>query len=164
LVLFQSGSNVEINTDNVSKNMKYKYLILTGILILIIVVIVYLYKSIPDFKPKVKIVEINSSKLNEKLYLKKKNWGMTGDAQVIVVSGSPERDFEPNTNKEYVYEGFSPFFYNFNDDTLDLYVSYESKIPIELHTKIRINQIVLGSLELQRLDSNHSYQGLKKIE
>lgn len=150
-------------TNNVYKNMKYKYFVLSVILIFIIVV-VYMYQSIPDFDPKVKIIEINSNKLNEILYLKKKNWGMTGDAQVIVVSGSEESEFEPDTNKEYVYKGFSPFFYKFNEDTLNLYVSHESKIPSELQTKIIIKQIVLGTYYLRSLDTNQSYQGLKKFE
>lgn len=150
-------------TNNECKKMKYKYPILSVILILIVVV-AYMFNSAPEFEPKVKIIEINSNKLNEKLYLKKKNWGMTGDAQVIVVSGSDETEFEPDTNKEYVYNGFSPFFYKFNEDTLQLYVSHESKIPNELRSKIIINQIVLGSLELRRLDTNENYQGLKKFE
>ena len=91
-----------------------KYIIVIGIFLLIFITfLLYLYFRLPDLGPKVSLVEIYSINFEENIYIKKKVWGLLGNDQVIVVSKSNESSFEPDINREYVFKGLSPFFYNF---------------------------------------------------
>jgi hypothetical protein len=136
-------------------------LILTGLLLTLLS---YLYFNLPDYKPKVSIVSIYSERFDERIALKKKVWGVTGDHQVIVVSKSADDEFQADENREYVFEGFLPLFYRFERDTLHLYVRKASKVPDAMPTKITINQVVLNNTEMIELAEKYRELGLKKIE
>ncbi len=107
------------------------------------------------------MIEIYSEKYNQKLYIKKKTWGLTVDRLAIVISSSSDKNFIPIPDKEYIYESSSPFYYSFQNDTLNVYVSKESKVPSELKTNIYIKQVITGTLILRKLSKNYRENGLK---
>ena len=122
-----------------------------------------MYLRIPDLGPNVSVVEIYSSNFGEKVFIKRKVWGITGNHEITVVSKSDNKSFEPNDDNEYVFKG-SPIFYNFINDTLNIYVPLESKKPIGMTTKIKINQIVLSNPKLMNLMHDYKEKGLRKVE
>lgn len=144
--------------------MRIFLIIAVSIIVLAAAFFLYLYTKIPSFDPKIAKVQLHSHTRSETIFIKKKVWGLTGDHQVIVVSKSPEDNFEPDEKTEYVYKGLSPFFYKFENDTLNLYVMKESKVPNELSTSFVINQIVLENPEMMDLIHSHQKQRLETIE
>lgn len=144
--------------------MKKIYVITSLFVIFVIIIFLYLFMKIPDFEPKVTIVEIYSTRLDEKLFIKKKNWGITGDAQVIVLSKLSSEIFEPDTNRELIFKGLSPLFYNFSNDTLNLYVTQKSEVPKGFSTNIIINQHLLTNPEIMKLMKDYKDKGFKKID
>lgn len=143
-----------------------RILLILGVALIlgIIFFFTFLYVNIPSLAPKISKVEIYSQTFGEKIFIKKKNWGLTGDQQVIVVGKSPDDAFEPNAAAEYVYIGLSPFFYKFENDTLNLYVMKESRTPPKLSTKLTISQIILKNPEMMDLIEHFQEKGLKIIE
>lgn len=146
--------------------MKKKILIITIIISIIIFLIsifllTYIYFDIHDLGPVVEIREIRSKNQTDKLYLKKKNLGITGDNQVIVISGSPDKNFEPDSTKNYIYKGLNPFYYSLSNDTLKIITEIESNVPKELKTSIVIQQISAGYMKLQELRKNYKEKGLE---
>lgn len=144
--------------------MKTILLILVVFLFVIVLVLIYIYVKLPGFKPEVTIIEIDSEQANEKIYIKRKVWGISADHRIVVISISPETDFEPNPNQEYVYKGFSPIFYRFVNDTLELFVNKLANIPSKMPTEIKINQIVLSNSEMMSLMEDYEGRGLSLIE
>ena len=160
--------DVECKQDGIKnkfmKNCMKTFILIIVILLLIIVAfLIYTYFRLPDYQPKVSIIEIYSSNFEEKIFIKRKVWGITGDDGIIVISKSSNKSFEPNTDSEYVFAGLSPFFYSFRNDTLNIYVGKESKKPIEMNTRIKINQIVLTNPEIMKLMENYKEKGLNKV-
>lgn len=142
--------------------MKIILILIITIALIIVAILVYTYFVFPNLGPIVRTIEVKSSISQEKIYIKKKQWGLTGDAQVIVVSESSEEEFEPNENTEYVYRGLLPFFYKFENDTLNLYVRKKSGIPNNKF-KVIINQIELTNSQMMELMTTYEQKGLKKI-
>jgi hypothetical protein len=107
--------------------------------------------------------KIYSKKLKEVLYIKMKNWGLLGDAQVILITKSLENNFEPNPKTEYIYRGLISFIYQFKDDTLTIYCKNRSEIPSELNTGIVIRQIEMGDVELDDIKEKY-LNGLRSLD
>ena len=143
--------------------MKALLIVIIILVLAITAFLLYVYFIITDLGPQVKVVEVYSSNLEERIFIKKKNWGLLGNDQIIVISKSDDKSFEPDSTKEYIFKGLSPFFYNFKNDTLNLYIEKESNVPSELFFKIKINQILLSNLKLMELYSNYKEKGLKKL-
>jgi hypothetical protein len=143
--------------------MKRIYIVLAFV-ILIVSLLVYVSKKFPDYSVNVEMIEIYSEKYNQKLYIKKKTWGLTGDRLAIVISSSSDKNFIPFPDKEYIYESSSPFYYSFQNDTLNVYVSKESKVPSGLKTNIYIKQVITGTLILRELSKNYREKGLKTFD
>jgi hypothetical protein len=144
--------------------MNKRILILSVTIIIILIpifLITYIYINFPDLKPVVEIKEIRSKIHTDKLYIKKKQWGITGDHQLIVISGSPDENFEPDSNKDYIYKGLEPFYYSFSNDTLKITANIESNVPKEMKTSIVIQQISTGYMKLQELRKNYKEKGLE---
>lgn len=64
-----------------------------------------------------------------KLYIKSKNWGVTGDHQLTMISTEDEREFEIDSTKQIIFNGLEPFLYKVSNDTLFLTLRQRSKIP-----------------------------------
>ncbi len=87
----------------------------------------------------------------EHLYLKKLNWGITGDSQILAISKDDSDVIDKNSKDEYILEGLQEIFYKQNKDTLTLYVRNKFKIPKFFNTKVIIRQVVLENPEFEDL-------------
>jgi len=142
-------------------------IIVGSIIVAIIVLLIgywYLYEFVSGYEPYTAIKKIYSQKYNETLYLKKKNWGVTGDYQIIIVTKTPGKIFEPNEKNDYVYKGLLSFFYEFHNDTLDIYTRRKSKIPESFDSKVVINQIEISNAEMSGLYTNYKSMGLNELQ
>lgn len=91
------------------------------------------------FAPTYKRIELSSMN-TEKIYIKSKNWGVTGDHQLTVISTDDEREFEIDSTRQIVFEGLTPFLYKVSNDTLFLTVSKTSEIPFGFNSRWTIIQ------------------------
>lgn len=144
--------------------MKLFIIVIVSLAVIVLAFLWCAYTRLPDYKATISKVEIYSNNLDERIFIKEKVWGVSANHRVIVVSKSPENDFQPNENCEYVFKGSLPFFYKFENDTLNLYVRRKSTVPEKLSTNIQINQIVLSNPEMMALMDNYGEKGLKTIQ
>lgn len=142
-----------------------KRTILVLIMLLSALFLCYLYLSImaPDYEPTFTIKEIESINTGEKIYLKKKVWGISSDHHIRVISVSDEEKFEPNANDEYLYKGTTPFFYTVNGDTLKVFVRKASEVPPNFNSKIKVEQIILDNPDMMNLFSEHEVMGINRF-
>lgn len=90
-------------------------------------------------------------KSGEVIYLKKKNWGLTFDHQVSVISNSDKNEWKPDSTKEYVFKGLEPFFYKFSNDSLILFTRLNAEVPPNFNSKIQIVQKQLPNSQIMDL-------------
>lgn len=132
-----------------------------------IFLIAYLYyDATQDNGVVYNIKEIHSNDLNTSIFIKQKVWGLTNDNQTIIISKSSAKKFSPDYTTDYIYEGLSPFYYKFYQDTLFVYIMEKSKIPQSLKTEIEIVQTELANPEMMRLIKNDQFkkEGLHTFE
>jgi hypothetical protein len=127
-------------------------LILSSILLLIY----FLFdQSVGDLgKPTYRIIPILSQDKKSTIYIKAKNWGVTDDHQLTVITASPEKEFEPDSTKEILFKGLGPFLYKSNKDTLFLYVVKKSHIPEGFRSKWIITQIEIDNSKMIALSKD----------
>lgn len=80
-------------------------------------------------KPHYNKEQIYFPKKNTSLYLKSKNWGLTADHKVSVISTSSELEFEPDSISEYIFQGFGGLVFKTVSDTLKVYTTQKPNIP-----------------------------------
>ena len=98
----------------------------------------------PALKPSYQTTEIKSEQFTDKLFIKTKNWGMTGDSKITTISLVENIDFDKTqSDTYYIFEGLDPFFYRQSDDSLILYCMTRIKVPKNFNTKWKIilNQV-----------------------
>lgn len=86
----------------------------------------------------------------EDIYIKKINWGITGDAQKTAISTSKRNIFD-DQESDYTYNGLTELFYKTSGDTLLLYVRDEFKRPGRWDSDIIVKQIVLDNPQFMHL-------------
>ena len=111
-----------------------------------------------DANGRYSIAELSSNNTQSRIYIKKKVWGMTNDNQIIVISGTNEKEFVADKSKNYIYEGIMPFFYKLQGDTLSIYTMVASKVPIDLKTNFNIVQIELENPQMMDLIEHDNYK------
>jgi hypothetical protein len=137
--------------------MKKIILIASTILFLSIVGwLLFINNAVPEIKPIYKQIEIKSKKNNESLFIRQKTWGMTSDNNIIAISNSSKNKFEMDS--DYIYQGYSVFFYRHIEDSLFVYVSKKVEVPPKFFTKFKILQIQLSNTELMNLLANDAYK------
>ena len=83
-----------------------------------------------------KIKPITSDKVNEMIFIKTKNWGLTGDNQITFISPDSNFDFnKKDSNDHYIFIGLEPFFYKQSNDSLILYLRTKVNVPKNFKTK-----------------------------
>lgn len=103
--------------------------IIIGFLLFIGVVVYWFLSKLTDANaPTYNRVELVSEDYH-KLYIKSKNWGVTGDHQLTMISTEDEREFEIDSTKQIIFNGLEPFLYKVSNDTLFLTLRQRSKIP-----------------------------------
>src|SRR5699024_8170549 len=119
--------------------MRTVVIILSIIVFLLIGITGYLYMNLPEFDPNISVEKIYSKKYNESIYLKKKNWGITGNHQVIAISTPPDGNPDLNKKTDFIFKGLSNLFYKFENDTLHIYTNKASDVPSNFSSNIEIN-------------------------
>jgi hypothetical protein len=141
--------------------------IIIGLIIGIIIILAFIfYNAMPDYKAKYDVKEIKSQSVISPIFIKRKVWGITYDNQIIVISSSAEKEFNPDSTMDYIYQGLSPFYYKFYKDSLFIYTMKKSDVPQNLKTGIKIVQVELENPEMMRLIKNDQYkaEGLNTFE
>jgi hypothetical protein len=111
-------------------------------------------------KPSYKSKKLVFDKNGAKLYLKSKNWGLTGDHSVTVLSLNPETEFHPDTTKEYVFHGDKIIYRQTNDSLIVYYGELKSK-PKIFNSPVKLKFI--ESNDYQSLNEQ-VLKGLQKFE
>ena len=87
------------------------------------------------------------------LYLKSKNWGLTGDHKITVISTKSDFEFQPDSISEYIFHGFSGIIYKVENNTLKIYSHQKPKIPPKFESEINVELIeVKNNAELNKLN------------
>jgi len=103
---------------------------------------------------------------NEKtsLYLKSKNWGLTADHQISVISTKPDFEFQPDSISEYIFHGFGGIIYKAENDTLKIYSTQKPKVPQKFESEINVEIIeIKDNLEWIKLNDKIK-SGYQKFE
>ena len=132
----------ELSMANITMNRKTLNLISLVSLPLLLVIGIRCQQSSMLEKigePQIKIIKL-SEKENKPLYFVKKNWGYTGDHQLIALTSKKPTDehWIANKSTDYVWEGEILIYYQQNDDTLKVWSNY---LP-DTTKKSSINQAI----------------------
>lgn len=135
-----------------------KIIIVFGIItVLGIVVFFVVDNTFPKYDPEFTVKEIHSNILKKDIYLKKKSWGISYDSEVVVISTSPEKHFEPDSTKDYIF--LDPeIFYKVSQDTLYIYTMSKAKKPEKFDSQFKIKQIRISNPEKMELMGNANYK------
>ncbi|MBB6501108.1 hypothetical protein [Pedobacter cryoconitis] len=132
--------------------MRVFLIILAVVLSIVSLALFLLLQAAGDFgKPTYRIIPILSQDRKFTIYIKAKNWGVTGDHQCTIISTSPEKEFEPDSTREIIFKELEPFLYKSNKDTLFLYVRKKSIIPKNIRSKWIIQQIETDNSKMMDL-------------
>ena len=129
-------------------------------------IIAFFKTAIPDLRPIYYIVRIDSDSKRDSIFIKRKNWGITSDSQVIVIDKSSTEFEETDTKTEYIYKGLSDFYYKQSNDTLYIYTSNISLVPDSFHSSFVIVQKEMKPSQMYDLSTNNNYlkEGLKSLD
>lgn len=98
---------------------------------------------------------------NTSLYLKSKNWGLTADHKISVISTKSDLEFQPDSIYEYIFHGFGGIIYKVENDTLKIYSHQKPKIPSKFESEINVELIeVRNNAEWNKMKEqiNKNYQ------
>jgi hypothetical protein len=108
----------------------------------------------------VEMEKLEFKKYNETIYIKRASRGL--NYEVVVVSKSKRKIFDPNEREEYVFTAAtSKIIYKQTLDSLILYVNVPANIPPEFETELTIRQVDLDNQERRVLLDNHQSKGIK---
>jgi hypothetical protein len=139
------------------------FLVILVVVLSIISVVYFLFEqSVRDFgRPTYRIIPILSQNKKSTVYIKTKNWGVTGDHQLTVISTSPEKEFEPDSTKEMIFKGLEPFLYKSHKDTLYLFVWEKSIIPENVRSKWIVKQTEIDNSKMMNLRNDSSFNRIE---
>ena len=95
------------------------------------------------------------------LYLKSKNWGLTADRKISVISTKSDLEFLPDSISEYIFHGFGRIIYKVENNTLKIYSHQKPKIPSKFESEINVELIeVKNNSEWNKMKEqmNNNYQ------
>jgi len=103
-------------------NMK-KVLIIIGVIILIFgALVIYVFLDFNSaYQPSFFIKELKTNSLEERIYIKKMNWGVSADHEILVLSTSAVKEFAIDSIQDYVFP--SEFYYKIVNDSLMIYTA-----------------------------------------
>ena len=96
-------------------------------------------------KPVFEKEQIYFTNKKTSLYLKSKNWGLTADHKITVISTKGEMEFQPDSISEYIFHGFGGIIYKTENDTLKIYSTQKPKIPPKFESEIKVEIIEIKS-------------------
>jgi len=151
-----------------SKGLKITLFVILGLIIGIGSIYFFVLNSFDtSMDPVINNQIIEFEEVGEKVYMRAKTWGISGNHSEILLSTSPinNEHREYFKNKQYTFINTTELFYRKQGkDSLLIYVDYKSEIPEKLDTKIQIEQIELKNYdEVKDYKQNYKKYGLSKI-
>src|SRR6056297_1683595 len=145
--------------------IKKIFIILISVVAILLVVWAYLAISglTPDYSPTFEKVKLINTQATDSVFIKKKVWGVSADHQVISISQNGEIPFSPDTTNDFIFNTWSPFFYEFEKDTLTVFVSIISKKPQNFNSDITVKQKILTNPEMMNLFDTYKEKGLNLL-
>ena len=108
-----------------------------------LIILIFLYNCSPVVEDFFESTELVSSK-NEKIYINTVLWGVTSDYQATIISTDKNKLKNNRNDTIGTTRRFSPFIFNFKNDTLNLYFKEEITYKInEQFNTIHVNYIAL---------------------
>ncbi|WP_299822411.1 hypothetical protein [uncultured Pontibacter sp.] len=135
-----------------------------GIVILVLVTVAGLFflvavnKLSDSMEPTFSQVELVSKEDSSKLYITSKNWGVTGDRQITIISLDEEKEFKVDSTSQIMFHGLEPFLYQVRTDSLILFVRQKAKIPVNFKTDWVIIQNEIENPKMMTLRANPAYK------
>ena len=143
--------------------MKPYLIVVFAIILTLIFVLTFFIRTFKyDGKAKITVCPIYIESVNDTVYLKRKNWGITGDYQIVVLSNNSKEEILPNLSEEYVFKG-STFFYKVDNSMLHLFVRVASDIPVNFKYKDYVIQEVLTNPEMMNLYDTYEKEGIRLL-
>ncbi|MCP4705339.1 MAG: hypothetical protein GY865_12075 [candidate division Zixibacteria bacterium] len=148
--------------------MKIKKIIITFVCCAILGVIGYVlfsfyYLFFIAWAPEYKYFEITSPINNDSLFVKKKNWGMTYDHQIVFISSQPKQDDEYNPHYDYMYRGLQGLLYKVSNDTVYIYASTLSPTPDSFSSQLVIIQVEIYYDKMHEFQKDSYKKGMTRI-
>ena len=153
---------------SLSKPIKISLLILGTLIVLGVFALSVLYNAFDNanMEEEVNFKTIRFSE-GQVVYSCARVWGISGNHMEIRLSMSPideKANGKLQRSKDIVYEGISEVYYRTNEDTLELYVTYGTNIPLEFSDQIEVIQVEFkNALETQNFAQNYKNYGVDKI-
>ena len=88
----------------------------------------FISKLTDAYSPTYNRIELVSTG-KQKLFIKTKNWGVTGDHQMTIITTDDQEEFIIDSTKQVIFKGLDPFLYKVSSDTLFLTLRQKSRIP-----------------------------------
>ncbi|WP_316764908.1 hypothetical protein [Pedobacter aquatilis] len=111
-----------------------------------------------DDQATYRTTEVKSNTVEEILFIKTMNWGLTGDSQTTIISTTDKVDFNKKESDEYfIFNGLQPFFYRQSNDSLLLYSQTVVHVPKNMKTKWKIIQNVVDNPTLMDFHHDKKY-------
>jgi len=114
----------------------------------------------PDYTPSFEKVKFISSETSDSVFLKSKVWGVSSNHQIITISKNGEIPFSPDSTNDFMFKGWSPFLYKFENDTLSVFIRSASNEPENFSSDITVVQKILSNSEMMNLIDNYKEKGL----
>jgi hypothetical protein len=164
-VMLAGESNRVGTVGNLENNLMSLWLkILLGFIAVIVIVVnvlmAYLWVIFPDFSPTYSVLPLVSETSGDTVYLKSKVWGIPDSKRIVVISASPNEEFEPDRTIHYIYRGWKALFYQLEGDTLTVYVNIAKADPPNFVSGITVRQVEMSRSEEIKLEQEYKERGL----
>ncbi len=144
--------------------MSLKKITLLSIPIALLLFVGWFYFAISglshDYSPSFDKVPFIHSDSSDSVFIKKKVWGISANHQIIVISKDGLIPFSPDSTKDFMFNGWDPFLYKFENDTLSVFIRSISNEPKNFNSGITIDQKVLSNPEMINLIDNYQEKDL----
>ena len=115
-------------------------------------------------KPVFKKEQIYFPNKKNPLYLKSKNWGLTADHKVSVISTKADLEFQPDSISDYIFHGFGGIIYKLENNTLKVFSRQKPKVPPNFESEINVELIeVKNNAEWNKMQTEIS-NGYQQFE
>jgi len=100
----------------------------------------------------------------EKVYFYSKSWGLAGNHSAILISNKKKETFNYDSLQDIRYINEARIFYEARHDTLLIYTTKTSIVPLGYSDKIVVKQIELNGEAFQKLNNNYKAMNISKFD
>jgi hypothetical protein len=111
-----------------------------------------------SYSPTYNKIELLTADSRHKIYIKTKNWGLTDDNQITIITTVDNPEFVIDSTNQIIFEGLTPFLYKTSGDTLLIVVGQRVDIPTNLNTRWTIIQKIVDNATMMTLLTDKKYK------